>query len=666
MKRLLIEIGVEELPALPLLKELNNIKPKWEKILSQYKLNSDFEFYYTPRRLVFIHDKMASKAQDSVEELFGPPFVAAYKDGEPTKAALGFASKCGAPLEELEKREKKGKEVLYYSKTIEGAQLEDVLGKIVEEFLKSLKFGKMMKWGSLDEHFIRPVRWITALYGDKTVGFDSFGVKSSNTTFGHRGQSYQPVTVTSTENYKEFLKENGVILNQQERLEKITNEIQDLESKNDVSVQLDEDLLKEVVAITEHPTALLGSFDKEFLTLPAEVIITSMKEHQRYFAVEKKGILTNNFVVVANSLTSDFSMVVSGNEKVLKPRLKDGMFFWENDLRGGLKNDGLESLVFAEGLGSVADKVKREREIAKILLGSLKTENEDLLRAVELSRADLMSEMVYEFTELQGIMGEYYAKAAKESDEVAAAIKEQYMPKGEDDELPTTNTGALMSLVTKLDSIMALFSIGKIPTGSKDPLALRRAANGILKIVIDKKVDINMEDFVQKISHLYSDFDKESVVSFINERFFNIYDVNPSIVTAVLNANEKDLLKIAENIEATQKIVESERFKEKFSTFKRVANIIKDLDISVVPRVDTLLFKDDSEKILWENYLKIETGDKKKLLTSLFNLKEYLDNFFDSVMVNDKDEAIKRNRQNLLATIYKRFLEIADIKEISV
>lgn len=666
MKRLLIEIGVEELPALPLLKELNNIKPKWEKILSQYKLNSDFEFYYTPRRLVFIHDKMASKAQDSVEELFGPPFVAAYKDGEPTKAALGFASKCGAPLEELEKREKKGKEVLYYSKTIEGAQLEDVLGKIVEEFLKSLKFGKMMKWGSLDEHFIRPVRWITALYGDKTVGFDSFGVKSSNTTFGHRGQSYQPVTVTSTENYKEFLKENGVILNQQERLEKITNEIQDLESKNDVSVQLDEDLLKEVVAITEHPTALLGSFDKEFLTLPAEVIITSMKEHQRYFAVEKKGILTNNFVVVANSLTSDFSMVVSGNEKVLKPRLKDGMFFWENDLRGGLKNDGLESLVFAEGLGSVADKVKREREIAKILLGSLKTENEDLLRAVELSRADLMSEMVYEFTELQGIMGEYYAKAAKESDEVAAAIKEQYMPKGEDDELPTTNTGALMSLVTKLDSIMALFSIGKIPTGSKDPLALRRAANGILKIVIDKKVDINMEDFVQKISHLYSDFDKESVVSFINERFFNIYDVNPSIVTAVLNANEKDLLKIAENIEATQKIVESEGFKEKFSTFKRVANIIKDLDISVVPRVDTLLFKDDSEKILWENYLKIETGDKKKLLTSLFNLKEYLDNFFDSVMVNDKDEAIKRNRQNLLATIYKRFLEIADIKEISV
>ncbi|MCV6607585.1 MAG: glycine--tRNA ligase subunit beta [Campylobacterales bacterium] len=662
---MLLEIGVEELPAWPLLKELKNIEPKWKKILEEYKFSSDFDFYYTPRRLVFIHKNIEDKSEDIEEELFGPPVMAAFKDGEPTKAALGFASKCGVDLDKLERQEKKGKEVLYFSKTIEGKLLKDVLGQMVEEFLKSLKFGKMMKWGSLDEQFIRPIRWIVAVKDGKALNFSCFGVQSGNKTFGHRQNSYEMVDV-QTADYKNFLKEQGVLLDPEDRLNKVLEEIKTIEKESGVEVQLDEELLQEVVAITEHPTALLGEFDKEFLTLPPEVIITSMKEHQRYFAVNKDGKLTNNFVVAANSLTEDFSLIRSGNEKVLKPRLKDGMFFWENDLRNGLKNDGLESLVFAEGLGSVADKVKREMEIGKVLLETLKSDDKDLLRAIEISRADLMTEMVYEFTELQGVMGEYYAKAQNESDGVALAIKEQYMPAGEDDDVPSSQTGTLISIVTKFDSIMALFSVGKIPTGSKDPLALRRAANGIVKIIIEKKIDLNIQSFVDKISHLYKDFDKSKVVEFINERLFNIYSVNPSIVTAVLNANEKDLLKVAENIEAVAEVSNSEGFKEKFSTFKRVANIIKDLDTSVVPRVDTLLFKEISEKKLWETYSKIESTQKKVLLAELFNLKESLDNFFDSVMVNDKDEAIKRNRQNLIATIYNRFLDIADIKEISV
>lgn len=666
MRNFILEIGVEELPAWPLLKELNNISLKWEKLLNEYRLGSNFSFYYTPRRLVFLHEDMPNMQSSYEEELFGPPVVAAYKDGNPTPAALGFAKKCGVEVSQLEKSEKKGKEVLYFKKEVVGKAIEEVFEEVVDSFIKSLKFGKHMRWGSLEEDFIRPIKWIACILNDKVLDLTTYGISSSDKTFAHRNHSYEAEKITDLENYESFLESRGVILDPIRREEKILNQIKEIESKSGVSVQIDKDLLKEVVAITEFPTALLGEFDKEFLALPPEVIITSMKEHQRYFAVEKDGGLSNNFVCVANSLTDDFSLIKAGNEKVLRPRLKDGMFFWENDLKRTLVNDGLENLVFADELGSLADKVKREIEIGKTICELLKQDSKDVVRGIELSKADLLSEMVYEFTELQGVMGEYYAKAMGENEEVSKSIKEQYMPAGEDDDLPSTKTGSIVSMATKFDSLMALFSVGKVPTGSKDPLALRRAASGFVKIIIDNNFSIDLETLVEKLSHLYKDFDKKVLINFINERLFNIYSVNPSLITAVLKGEERELIKISKNIEAVSEVVKTDGFKDKFSTFKRVANIIKDLEIHQILKVDTILFKEDAEKALYEKYNSIGNIDGKELLNQLFDLKSELDKFFDDVMVNDKNEAIKRNRQNLIGSIYKRFLKVADIKEITI
>ncbi|MCK4736946.1 MAG: glycine--tRNA ligase subunit beta, partial [Sulfurimonas sp.] len=440
LKPLLIEIGVEELPAVPLLKELKNIEKKYADILEKNSLLGEFEFYYTPRRLVIWHREFKTSQDDSVEEFYGAPLAVAYKDGEPTPAANGFAKKCGVALEDIGKAEKGGKEVLYYKKDVKGKASTELLSDIIETWIKSLDFGKSMRWGSAVESFIRPIRWVNVLFGDELVDVELFGVRSSKETFVHRISNFDAVAVDGAKEYFEILKKSGVTLFPQDRTVKILNDFKAIETQNGVTIEVDEDLLDEVVAITEHPTALLGSFDEEFLRLPPEVIITSMKEHQRYFPVFKDGKLINKFVVVSNALTDDFSKVVEGNERVLRPRLADGLFFYDNDLKNGLNTDGLEKVAFFKGLGSVADKIEREKKIANTLFEMYKpsAKKEVLDRAVSLAKADLMSEMVYEFTELQGLMGYYYAKEAGESLDVATCIKEQYLPDGEDSELPSS------------------------------------------------------------------------------------------------------------------------------------------------------------------------------------------------------------------------------------
>ena len=680
MQPLLIEIGVEELPAIPLLKILDDIEKSWAKILEANRLLGEFEFSYTPRRLVLWHPEFPTRQPDSEEEMFGPPVQIAFKDGNPTRAAESFAQKCGVPLSDIGRGEKGGKEVLYYKRVIKGEATEALLEEMVKTWIGSMRFGKMMRWGDRKEEFIRPVRWVLALLGDDVVPMELFGIKSSNTTRVHRQVSFDPVTVNSPAAYFDTLKEGGVDLFADHRRETILEGFDRLEKEQDIEVGRDDELMDEVVAITEYPTPLLGRFDESFLRLPPEVIMTSMKEHQRYFPVFKEGRLHNGFVVVSNAKTEDFSQVIAGNERVLKPRLSDAIFFYENDLKSGLDPEGLKNIVYMDGLGTMFDKSVRESVIMTTLtdvyaerleaensrdLGELKALAE---RAAMLAKADLLSEMVYEFTELQGIMGYYYAKALGEDELVAVAIRDQYLPSGEESDLPENLFAALMAIAYKFDNLMALFSVGKIPTGSRDPFALRRAAAGIIRIVIHFDIPFNITEMIDYFKKEYAPFETAELEKFFDERLYKALDANPSIVTAVIASGERDINEIVKKVKALRNITESDEFKEIFTTFKRVANISKDVDLEGDLTVDPSLFEKEEERIVWEAFNAVvdkEYDDYEMQLDALFSLKPQLDRFFDNVMVNTEDEKLRTNRRNLVGSIYRAFRAVADIKEIS-
>ena len=670
LQTLLIEIGVEELPAVPLLKELNNIEKKWSKILEEKSLLCDFEFYYTPRRLVLWHREFQISQSDSIEEFFGAPVAIAFDDeGKPSKACEGFARKCGVSVEELSRNEKGGKEVLYYKKEVKGQESKALLNEMINEFMKSLNFGKSMRWGSSAESFIRPIRWVNVMMANELVDIELFNVKSAKTTYLHRISSFDAQGISTPQEYFEILKEGAVSLFPDERRKTILEGFSKIEAENGLEIERDEELLDEVVAITENPTALLGSFDESFLRLPPEVIIASMKEHQRYFPVFKEGKLTNKFVVVSNALTDDFSKVVEGNEKVLRPRLADGLFFYDNDLKRTLINDGLEKVTFIKGLGSLIDKIDREKKIALKLANAYNVDAKKVERAVELSKADLMSEMVFEFTELQGLMGSYYAVAQKEDEEVALAIKEQYLPKGESSELPSTKVSAVVALATKLDTLIGLFSVNQIPTGSRDPFALRRAVNGIIRIVNAFDFDFDISTLKEMFSDEYKDFDYLQLQDFILERINQFYKVNPSVIKAVIAADELNLCVVDAKIKALNEIVSSQSFSQSFSTFKRVANITKDVDMNADLSVSVELFEEEAEKTLHTAYNDVISKNYENFeahLDALFSLKPQLDTFFEKVMVNADDEKVKTNRKNLVSSVYKSFKAIADIKEISI
>ncbi len=669
-KPLLIEIGVEELPAIPFLNELPNIEKKWSDILEKNRLLCDFDFFYTPRRLVLWHREFQVKQEDSTVEQYGAPIKIAYKDGVPTGAAISFATKCGVDVSALDKIDLGKGEVLYFKQEVVGSESKTLLNDMVNEFVASLNFGKSMRWASRTDSFIRPIRSLSILLGEEIVDAELFGVKSSNFSFAHRMVSYEPFTYSFAGDYFCKLDKNGVILYPDERRKIILEQMKNIEQRHNVKIEIDIELLEEVVAITEYPTALIGKFDIEFLELPEEVIVTSMKENQRYFAVYKDGKLSNNFIVVSNAKTDDFGYIIAGNEKVLRPRLADAMFFYKNDIRNGLSNEGLKKLVFVEGLGSMYDKCEREAKIASYLAEILDVKEKELVqRAVMLSKADLMSEMVYEFTELQGLMGYYYAKIANENDLVSLALKEQYLPTGEDSELPSNVFSSIVALSNKLDNLMALFSVGKIPTGSKDPFGLRRAAAGIVKIAIEHKLPIDLSKIIDELSTSYKNLDKKVLIEFFNERLFKIFEVNPTVLKAVLAGGETDIYKISQKICALNPIVQSDNFKEYVATFKRVANIIKDIDVNSKLVIDEDLFENNEEK---ELYTKFHEAQFKKYATfdeeleALFALKPQLDNFFDNVFVNHEDVKIKTNRKNLIGLVYQGFRKIADIKEITI
>ncbi len=668
-KPLLIEIGVEELPAVPLLKELPEIEKKWALLLEKNGLMCEFEFYYTPRRLVLWHREFKVQQDDRMEEFFGAPVEMAIKDGIPTPAALGFAKKCGVGFNELGSNEKNGKEVLYYSRTIAGQDSAGLLNDMINQWIKSLNFGKSMRWGSNLESFIRPIRWVNVMLGEKQVEVELFGVVSHPSTYVHRISCFEATPVNSLHGYFDILKNGSVTLFPQERRVTILAAFSALEKEHGVSIEVDEDLLDEVVAITEHPTALLGKFDESFLALPPEVIITSMKEHQRYFPVFKDGKLINAFVVVSNALADDFTQVVEGNQRVLRPRLSDGLFFYHNDLKKGLTTQGLEKVVFMNGLGTVAQKIEREIEIAKSLALSMEIDLTMLHKAVSLAKADLMSEMVYEFTELQGLMGSYYFQVLYPHEDmvIAQAIKEQYKFSGDDISSPLS---AVVNIAMKLDTLIGMFSIGEIPTGSRDPFALRRAVNGIVSIVLKHKIPLDISEFINRdnIKLLYPQ-DKEyanNIEAFVIERLSGFYpDVNPSIIAAVVNREEGrflDILALDDKISKVDEMAKSSDAKESFSLIKRLANILKDGYEVGLP--DEKLFG-SYERILYDKHFQI-INDLGMSLEVQFEIKKSLDDFFTNVMVNDDNLEIRTNRKKLLAMIYEQFNKFADFKQITL
>jgi glycyl-tRNA synthetase beta chain len=673
IKPLLIEIVVEELPAIPFLKELPNIENKWANILEANSLLCEFNFFYTPRRLVFWHREFKVAQDDKIVEQFGAPVKIAFKDGEPTGAAIGFAKKCGVSVDELQKIDQGKGEVLYYKSKVVGTQSKELLDGMVNEFISKLNFGKSMRWGAREDSFIRPIRGFSMVLGEELVDGCLFGVKSSMTSFAHRMISYEPFTFTNASDYFCKLDKNGVILYQDERKKLILEQMQKLQKEKNITIEIDEELLDEVVAITEYPTALLGQFDKEFLELPEEVIIGSMKEHQRYFAVYKDEKITNKFIVVSNAKTDNFEEIIAGNEKVLRPRLADGMFFYKNDLKAGLNNDGLKTITFVDGLGSMYDKCEREAKIASYIANILdmnKKHQELLEKTVMLSKADLLTDMVYEFTDLQGLMGYYYAKSAGEDELLYTALKEQYLPDGEDSKLPSNIFSSIVAISNKLDSIMGLFSVGIIPTGSRDPFGLRRASAGIFKICMEHKLHLNLNSIIDNTIKNYNNLKKEQVLEFMLERLNQLYkDVNPSVIKAVIGSGETDILNLSLKIEALNPIVNSNDFKEYSSTFKRVANIIKDINTDIELEIKPELFEEDAERALFNKFDEINekvysTFDEQ--LEELFSMKHELDKFFDDVFVNHQDESIKTNRKNIIGKVYQAFKTIADIKEITI
>lgn len=702
----LLEILTQELPAKPFLKELPQILTKWQNALQNANITtSHTQLFYTPRRIVLYCEYFALFSNEQIIESFGAPINIAYdNDGNLSKAGLSFFAKNNLDptrdKDKVSKALKDGKEVLYFKETLQGRATKELMQDVVDNFLQSLHFGKSMRWGDLASRlsnfngFIRPIVNICAFLGEAPLPLCVFGLESSAQTYPHRDFGYNAIEVKNIGHYFEILQKNCVILDQNERKAKILSQIEAIKSAHHIDIELDSELLEEIVAITEYPQSLLGYFEKEFLRLPKEVIITSMKENQRYFALYKEDSLFNGFIVVSNSTSKDTSLIIRGNEKVLRARLSDAMFFYENDLKRGLNAQGLESVLFVEGLGTLAQKSLREGKIAQVLAQKFSVQliesatqntnytNERLFmllqESVALAKADLLSEMVGEFPELQGIMGSYYAQSEGKDALLVKALREQYLPNSEHSALPSNLFSAIVALSYKLDNILSLFSINKIPSGSKDPYALRRAALGVIKIILLYKLPFNLSSDLRDISYAlgFEKLNVEQIADFFLDRLESHLELNPSIFRASANAQsesgafERDILNLTTNANALNSVFEESTDKPALlSTFKRVANICKESSAQDFSTPQQEFFSLPQEQALFNALTQIQHTQfesTKARVSALFGLKDILESFFDKVLINDKNPQIATNRKALVFSVYREFLRVGDIAQIAI
>ncbi|SCH38122.1 Glycine--tRNA ligase beta subunit [uncultured Clostridium sp.] len=681
---LLFEVGVEELPSRFVSSTLEQIKNNLTKLFNENRIVFDnIETYGTPRRLTFVVKGISDRQSNLEEEVKGPSKkIAVDADGNFTKPALGFIKSKGLKEEDIYFKQVGKDEYIFGTIKQEGIETSEVLKTVLPEAVKAVTFPKAMRWGGKNMRFARPIRWMVTLLNDEVLEINLEGIVSSNVTKGHRFLGEKEFEVNSLEDYLAKLESNYVILDQNKRKDLIKQQCIEVANSLGGEVEFDEDLLDEITYLVEYPTAFYGEFDKAYANLPKEVVTTPMKEHQRYFPVIKDGKLLPNFIAVRNGNDYKIDVVKAGNEKVLVARLEDALFFYNEDIKKNLESyiEKLKTVVFQAKLGTVYDKTLRIEKLSLDILDSLNLGDikEDTSRAAKLCKADLVTNMVFEFTELQGIMGREYAKVGGENEVVSEAIFEHYLPRFAGDILPSTKAGMALAIADKLDSIAGFFAIGIQPTGSQDPYALRRQALGVLSILMDKKLDINLKDLISHALNNYSslEFDKDEVcaqiMEFFKERIKNLFrdlGIRYDVIEAVLSSEINDISDMHTRAVELNNWLSTEGVVEMLTAFNRVSTLAQKATSS---ELNESLLKEDAEIKLYNRFKEIKVKvnellkDKKysEALDAFASLRPLVDNMFDNVMVMDKDEDIKNNRLALLKQICDTMLSICDLSKI--
>jgi glycyl-tRNA synthetase beta chain len=696
---LLFEIGSEEIPAGMLSKAEEELKANLEKLLIAESLGEGLavDTFGGPRRLTAWVRGFPAKQADVVNEITGPPKSVAYDSvGEPTRAAVSFAEKQGVRLVDLYLAATPKGEYVAVKKTRRGRTAEQILNEILPRAIHDLSWPRSMTWTGLDgARFIRPIRWIVAILDGKPLSFSFGGVVAGNTTRGHRFLGAAAVRVRGFTDYEKKLQANGVIVRPASRREKIERELAAHTKRGSYGLHEDRQLLNLVCYLNEFPTVIEGAFDPKFLSLPDEILITVMRDHQKYFALEKRnGELGPQFLAVINLAKDPKGLVRAGHERVLRARFADAQFFWASDLKCRLADylPKLAKITYESRLGSYRDKTERIRSIARWLteqwfnLGIQQAHVLDADRAAELAKCDLATEMVREFTELQGIVGGLYARAQGEPDEVADAIYDHYRPVGIDDPIPRNLTGCVVSLADKLDSIVGCFAMGVVPTGSSDPYALRRAALGLVKIILDKKLPLSLSLTVGAATKALltlppkrgvTPTQETQILEFIYDRAKFVFRERAGFaydeVNAVFRAGADDLVDAQKRLVALRAIRKSKNFEPLAVSFKRIRKILEKSSVKdgqAAVQVD--LFDNDAERELFaagrEAAAKVQAekraGHYEGALERIAGLRKAVDRFFEEVMVMAENDAVRKNRLALLSELLREFTTVADFSEI--
>jgi glycyl-tRNA synthetase beta chain len=683
---LLIEIGTEELPpkALSRLSEafLDGICGGLEKHALAYHIAYPFA---TPRRLAVLVRGLDSQQAPRTLERRGPALAAAYRaDGTPTPAAEGFARSCGVTVAELQRLENDKGAWLVYRATQAGQDSSALIPSIVEEALAALPIPKRMRWGNAEAEFIRPVHWVLLLFGTQVIDAEIMGVRSGTVTYGHRFHHPQALTVDVPGNYARLLEEQGKVLpvfsQRKERVRLLTEEAAEV---NGGIAVIDEALLDEVTALVEWPVAIVGSFAPDFLNVPAEALIAAMKGHQKYFhMVNNNGVLLPNFITLSNIESSNPEAVRRGNERVIRPRLTDARFFWDQDRRHSLDSrvDSLKSVIFEKTLGSLYDKSLRVAHLCGHICTLLGADELQGIRVGRLSKCDLLTQMVNEFPELQGIMGEYYAHHDGERAEVALALREYYHPRFGGDSVPESTLGRAAALAERLDTLVGIFGIGQAPTGDKDPYGLRRAAIGVLRILIESELDLDLHALLHHAANAYpcdvlKHHSAEEVFDFMQERlryYFLDQGAQAACIDAVLTCRPQRPLDAEQRIAGVQDFAQLPAAESLAAANKRVHNILKKTTTPLPPATDPTYFKQAEERALFEAINAatlaaqplIAAREYSAALEVLAGLRDSVDSFFDNVLVMDEDMTVRDNRLALLQSMRYLFLHIADISRL--
>ena len=690
-RSLLIEIGTEELPPRALLMLSESFSQGMVTALAEAGLipkgDPQFDSFATPRRLAVNISSVLPRQPVQALERRGPALQAAFDDaGRPTRAALGFAQSCGVSVDKLAQLKTDQGEWLVHRSRKNGKSLGKLLPDLMEQSLRRLPIPKRMRWGAGDTEFVRPVHWLVVLHGSDELHVKQLSVSSSRYTWGHRFHANKPIRITSADRYADVLLNKGrVVASFARRREMIRQQVTRLAKQLDGVAMIDDSLLNEVTALVEWPRAIRGEFDKRFLKVPAEALISSMRDHQKYFPITTaRGRLLPSFITVSNIQSKAPSRVRAGNERVLRARLADAQFFWDSDKKTTLQDrvDSLRSITFHQKLGSVYDKVMRTSRLARALAHDHGIDVVAVGRAAELSKADLVSDMVGEFPDLQGVMGQYYALNDGEDKTVAAAVADHYRPRFADDSLPGSTIGQTVALADKLDSLVGLFAAGEAPSGDQDRHALRRAALGILRITIEQRYDLDLHSAIAKSIESYSEVDALTVdAQLAGEVFEFILDRLPSLyrdrfasdeIQAVLDRRPNRPLDFDRRIKALKKFRRRKEATDLAAANKRIANILSKNDQATADQVDPNLLPDPAEQALFNVFGKIaaqtnrafDNGDYDSGLDALASLRDPIDQFFEQVMVMDDDPALRKNRLTLLRSIHQVFLRAADLSRL--